>query len=192
VRGGQGLDVPGRILDLLDLQRVDGQSELLHLVARGGPGLLGQPLAVADHLLDRQAAHDRAQVSGQDVVHPAVHLALLVQEPPGGVGDRHPVVAHLEDHHALDVHRDALLGDAVHGQVASFRSSDSLRTAWTTGMTRVPRPVTIRKPIPLVDALGAVACARDQERLVRLGHPPHDPEQDDQDDDEACDAPRKN
>lgn len=30
----------------------------------------------------------------------------------------------------------------------SLRSNDSFRTAWTPGRTSVPRPVTIRKPMP--------------------------------------------
>ena len=56
-------------------------------------------------------------MAGEHVVHPVVHLVLLVEEAAGGVGDRRVVVAHLEDHHALDPEGDALVGDAVDAQL---------------------------------------------------------------------------
>ena len=50
---------------------------------------------------------------------PAPDEAMLIsgsryglKEAPGGVGDRREVVADLEDHHALEPERDALVGDA--------------------------------------------------------------------------------
>src|SRR5207302_10755998 len=63
----------------------------------GGPGLPGELLPVPDHVLDRQPAHDGPQMTGEDVVHTLRHQLLLVQEAAGRVGDRHEVVAHLED-----------------------------------------------------------------------------------------------
>ena len=110
-------DVAGRVLDLLDLQRVDDQAELLHLGARRLAGQLGELLAVADHLLDRHVADDGAEVAGEHVVDPLVHLGLLVEEAAGRVGDGREVVADLVDDDAADAERDALVGDALDGQV---------------------------------------------------------------------------
>ena len=81
------------------------------------PGQLGELLAVADHLLHRHVADDGAQVTGEHVVHPLVHVGLLVEEPSSGVGDRRVVVAHLVDDDATDAERDALVGHALDGEV---------------------------------------------------------------------------
>ena len=62
-------------------------------------------------------ADDGAEVAGEDVVDPLVHLCLLVEEASGGVGDGHVVVADLVDDHAADAERDALVGDALDGEV---------------------------------------------------------------------------
>ena len=105
VRATQVLDVAGGVTDLLHLERVDDQAELVHLGTRRLAGELGELLAVADHLLDGHVAHDGAQVTGEHVVDPLVHLGLLVEEAPGRVGDRGEVVADLVDDHAPDGER---------------------------------------------------------------------------------------
>ena len=184
--GGVGpaevLDVAGGVVDLLDLQRVDDEAELLHLGARRLAGERGELLAVADHLLHGHVADDGAQVAGEHVVHAVVHLVLLVEEAPGRVGDRREVVADLEDHHALDAERDALVGDAVDGQLGLAQVEREAAHLWTPGMTSVPLPVTILKPRLAVRRWrrGVVWQAGDDQRLVRLGHPPHELEQDDE------------
>ena len=73
-RLAERLDVARRIDDLLDLQRVDDQAELLHLVRAGVARLLRELVAVGDQVLDREAADDRAQVAVEDLAHQVVHL----------------------------------------------------------------------------------------------------------------------
>jgi hypothetical protein len=113
VRRGQVLDVPGGIDDLPDLG-VDDESEAAHLVTRAVERLLPQPVAVVDHLLDRERADDRPQVPLDDGVHLAVDRVVAhVEKPPGGVRDRCKVIAHLEEDDALDADRDSLGRDAL-------------------------------------------------------------------------------
>ena len=106
-------DVAGLVVDLLDLQRVDRQPELLHLDRRRLARLGREPVARADHLLDRHRADDRAQVPGEDVVDERVHLVFLLEEAPRRVRDRRVVVGDLVDHDRLDPDRDALRRHAV-------------------------------------------------------------------------------
>jgi len=65
VRGGEVLDVACVVLDLLDLEGVDYEAELLHLVGRGGFHLLRDAVPIPDDLLNAQAADDRAEVPGK-------------------------------------------------------------------------------------------------------------------------------
>ena len=139
-------DVAGGVVDLLDLQRVDDETELLHLDARRLAGQRGELLAVADHLLDGHVADDRPQVTGEHVVHALVHLLLLVEEASGRVGDRREVVADLEDHDALDPERDALVGHALDRELDSAQVERERDAVWTPGITSVPLPVTILNP----------------------------------------------
>ena len=113
VGGGQVVDVAGGVLDLLDLQGVDDDAELLHLGVAAVLDLLGHPVPFPDDLLDGQAADDRAEVAGEDAAHQLLHAVLLGQEAAGRVGDRHRVVAHLEDRDGADVEADPLIGDAL-------------------------------------------------------------------------------
>jgi hypothetical protein len=113
VRHRQVLDVARRVVDLLDLQRVDDQAELGHLRAGRLTRTRRELLAVADHVLDGHRADDGSQVTGEDVVHALVHQVLLVEETTGGVGDAARVVADLEDRRAADVDGNALMGDAI-------------------------------------------------------------------------------
>ena len=110
---GQVGDVAGRVLDLLDLQTVDHDAEFLHLGVAAVLDLLGHLVALADDLLDGQAADDRAQMAGEDAAAQLFHPVLLGQEAPGGIGDRGGVVAHLEHRHRPDPERYALGGDAL-------------------------------------------------------------------------------
>jgi hypothetical protein len=119
-RLAERLDVARRVDDLLDLQRVDDEPELLHLVHRRLARLLGQLVAVGDQVLDREAADDRAQVPVEDLADEVVHLRggpvlgrLVVQEARRGVGDRRLVVADLEDRDAAHADRDLLRVDAL-------------------------------------------------------------------------------
>ena len=107
-------DVAGRVDDLLDLQRVDHQAELLHLVGARVARGLRELVAVGDQVLDRHRADDRAQVAVEDLADEVVHLALLgLQEAHAGVRDRALVVADLEDRHAAHADRDLLRVDAL-------------------------------------------------------------------------------
>jgi hypothetical protein len=117
VRSRHVLDVTGRIVDLLDLKRIDDQAQLLHF----GPGVLAgelrEFLAVANHFLNGHVADDCPQVAGEHVVHPLVHLVLLIEESPCGVGDGCVIIANLVDDNRSDLERDALLAHTVDLQV---------------------------------------------------------------------------
>ena len=185
VRAAEVLDVAGRVLDLLDLQRVDDQAELLHLGARRLAGQLGELLAVADHLLDRHVADDGAQVTGEDVVDPLVHLVLLVEEAAGRVGDRREVVADLVDDHAADAERDALVRDAVDGQVGLAQVEREPPHGLHAGEHERALAGDDLEAEALLERVGGVLVpeAGDDQGLVRLGHAPHGLEDDDGDDD---------
>ncbi len=181
VRDGEVLDVAGRVDDLLDLQGVDDQPELLHLQSGGGPGLAGEPLAVADHVLDGESADDRPQVSGEDVVDALADQFLLVQEAAGGVGDGDVVVADLEDDHALDPDRDALRGDALDVQFGLVEVQREPPDALQARRDEGPPAGDDPEAQPVTDPLGAVAGTGDDQCLVRFGHPPHELEERDHD-----------
>jgi hypothetical protein len=110
-------DVAGRIVDFLNLQRIDDQPELLHLGARRRTCRFRQLVAFANDLFDRQRADDRAQMAGEDVGDAHVHLLLLIQEPACRVRDRGIVVADFIDHDRLEFDRDALPRHAFHRQL---------------------------------------------------------------------------
>ena len=145
-------------------------------------GELRELLAVADHLLDRHVADDGAQVAGEHVVHALVHLVLLVEEAPGGVGDRREVVADLVDHDALDAERDALVGDAVDGELGLAEVEREPAHGLHAGNDERALAGDDLEAEALVelDRPGAfLGCleAGDDQRLVRLGHPPHELEE---------------
>src|SRR5438132_686220 len=117
VRSRHVLDVSRRVVDLLDLKRIDDQTQLLHFGSGMFTGELREFLAVADHFLDRHVADDRPQVAGEDVVHPLVHLVLLIEEPASRVGDGCVIIANLVDDDRSDLERDALLAHTVDLQV---------------------------------------------------------------------------
>ncbi len=180
MRHGQVLDVPGRVLDLMDLQGVHDEPQLLHLRAAGGPGLPGELVAVADHVLDRQPAHDGPQMTGEHVVHPLGHQLLLVQESAARVGDRHEVVADLEDDHTPHLQRNALEGHAVHRQLGLLEVQGELAHRLHARHHQRAAPRDDPEPHALFEALVAMLRTGDDERLVRLGDPPHHLEHTDQ------------
>ena len=109
MRSSEVLDVAGGVLDLLDLERIDDEPELLHLVGRGSLDLLGHPVAVTDDLLNRESADNRAEVPSEHLRGEPLHPLLLVKEATRRVGDRGVVVADFEDSHSLDSERYAQL-----------------------------------------------------------------------------------
>ena len=118
VRSGEGRDVAGaEVVDALDLQGVDDEADPRHLDLGGVEGLLGQPLALADDLLDGHRPDDRAQVPGEYPPGELTHLVLVVEEPLGCVGDPLEVGADLEGDHGLHLHGDSLLGHALLGDL---------------------------------------------------------------------------
>jgi hypothetical protein len=187
---GQVPDVAGRVVDLLDLEGVDDQAELLHLRPRRLAGQRGQLLPVPDHLLDRHVADDGPQVAGEHVVDPGVHLLLLVEEAAGGVGDRDVVVADLEDDHALDPERDALVGHALDRQRGLAQVERQPPDRLDARQHQRALAGDDAEAHALAGPLGrrVLAQAGDDQGLVGLGDPPHeleDREQDDQADDDA-------
>ena len=127
--GGLGAAEVGEVAavvgDVLDLERVEDQALAGERVLR----LVGHPLregrAVADDLLDGQAADDRAQRAGEHLLGERLDVLLLGEEPLGGEPDLVGVAADLDDRDALDVELDALAGhraadlhrDAAAGEV---------------------------------------------------------------------------
>ncbi|MDQ0687922.1 hypothetical protein QFZ56_006885 [Streptomyces achromogenes] len=164
----------------MDLQRVHDQAQLLHLRTAGGTGLPGELLPVADHVLDRQPAHDGPQMTGEDVVHPLRHQLLLVEETPGRVGDRHEVVAHLEDDHAPHPERNALVRHAVHLQFGLVQVERQLAHHLHAGHHQRAAPGDDAETHARLETLGAVVGAGDDECLVGLRDAPHHLEQTDQ------------
>ncbi len=171
---------PRGVLDLVDLQGVHNQTQLLHLRTARGPGLPGELLPVADHVLDRQPAHDGPEMTGEHVVHALRHHLLLVEETPSRVGDRHEVVAHLEDDHAPHLERNALGGHAIHVQFGLVEVQRDLAHRLHSGHHECAAPRDDAEPHAFLKAFGAVLGARDDECLVGLGDPPHRLEQTDQ------------
>jgi hypothetical protein len=115
---------------------------------------------------------------GEHVVDPVLHLVLLIEEAAGGVGDRHVVVADLEDHHAADAEGDALVRDTV-----------DLQLGFTQVERKAPHLLDSRQdehtlagddlePQALTHAVGRVVLAEpaDDQGLVGLGDPPHEAE----------------
>ncbi len=116
----------------------------------------------------------------EDDVHALGHHLLLVQETAGRVGDRHEVVTDLEDDDALHPQRDALVGDAVHGQLCLVEVQGQFPYRLHAREYERPPPGDDPEPHALPEALGLVGGAGDDECLVRFGHPPHELEQADQ------------
>ena len=103
-------EVAAVVGDVLDLEGVEDQA----LAGQGVLRLVGHPLgerrAVADDLLDGQAADDGAQRAGEHLLGERLDVLLLAQEPLGGQPDLVGVAADLHDRDALDVELDALAG----------------------------------------------------------------------------------
>jgi hypothetical protein len=126
-------------------------------------------------------------VALEDGVHLAVDGGLIhVEEPAGGVRDRGEVVAHLEQHDALDADGDPLrrhafadlerrLADRERQPADGLEAGQHHRALADHDAERAVGP-------------GPGAQPRDDQRLVGLGHPPgaaeqqHDHDQGDDDD----------
>ena len=105
-------------------------------------------------------------MAGEYAAHERRHRLLVLQEPPGGVGDRLGVVTDFEGDDGTDLQCDPLLGHAglghlglLHGQ--GQRYAVRLRT----GKTNAPWPTTIRNgaspgPCPRRSAVLHWAMAR--------------------------------
>ena len=179
VRGRQVLDVAGGVVDLLDLQGVDDEAKLLHLLAGVAPRGLGEGLPLPDHLLHGEAADDGAEMALEDVLDLLFELDLrLVEEAPGGVGDRGEVVADLVDDDRLDADRDALGRHAGDVELGLVGIEGEVADALDTGHDEGTLAGDDLEAEALGDALdGVLVEARDDERLVGLGDPPHRTEQ---------------
>jgi hypothetical protein len=180
LRPAEIADIPGRVVDLLDLERVDDEPELLHVGTRRLAGRARERLAVADHRLDGHAADDCAQVPGEQLLHLRVHPLLAVEEAARGVGDRGEVVRDLEDRHAADAHRDPLVGDALDRERRLAHPERQAADGLEAGQDERPLAGHDLEAEAVARALGAGAGAQagDDERLVRLRDAPHQLEQD--------------
>ncbi len=97
VRRGDRQDVAElAVVDRLDLQRVDGQSDPGHLLLGAVQHLDSELLPLLDDLLDGQGTDDRPQVAGEDPSGQHRHLVLVGEEALAGVDDAFRVVADLE------------------------------------------------------------------------------------------------
>src|SRR5690606_21259795 len=173
-----------------DLQRVDDQPELAHLVGGGAAGLAGEALTVEDEVLDGQVPDDRTQVAGEQLVDRAVHRGLLLQEPARRVRDRHEVVAHLVDHNAAHLDRDPLLGDAVDLEVGRAAVEPQPPGDLETGQDggALARNDLESEAVHAVHRLRPGPETGNDQRFVRFGDPPDELEQHDQGDECADDA----
>ena len=117
-------------------------------------------------------------MAGEDVVHALLHLVLLVEEAPCRVGDRDVIVADLEDHHAADSERNALVGDAVDLQLGLAQVEGKTADLLHAGEDHHALAGDDLEPQALTDAVGRVVLAEaaDDQSLVGLGHPPHETE----------------
>jgi hypothetical protein len=174
----------------VDLQRVDDQAQLLHLRAAGGPGLPGELLPVADHVLDRQPAHDRTEMTREHVVHPLRHQLLLVQEAAGRVGDRHEVVAHLEDDHAPHLQRNALVGHAVDVQFGLVEVEGESAYRLHARQHERAAPGDDAEPQALFQPFGPMLRTGNDQRFIGLRDTPHELEEHDNEDQCEDDGPR--
>ena len=139
-------DVTGRVLDLLDLQRVDHDPELLHLPVATVFDFLGEPVSLPDDFLNGEASDDGAEVAGEDAAYELLHAVLLGQKASRRVRDRDGVVAYLERRDEAGMWEpDALRGDAVLGAISdSCSDKERSRAFCLIGNTKQPCPVTIR------------------------------------------------
>jgi len=192
VRLREVLDVAGRVVDLLDLQRVDDEPELLHLRSGGRARRLGELVALANQILDREAPADRAEMPREHVLNARVHHVLLIEEPARGVRDRREVVADLIDHDGLEMDRDALLCHAVDGEIGFVEVERELTDDLHArdDERAVARDHLEAHALGLRRRIAARPEAGDDERFVGLGNAPHrfeddDGEQADHDDDRA-------
>jgi hypothetical protein len=102
----------------------------------------------------------------------------LVEEPAGGVGDRGVVVADLVDDHRLDADRDALGRHARDVQFGLVGVEREVAHPLDAGHDEGTLAGDDLEAQGLGDALdGVLVEARDDERLVGLGDPPHRTEQ---------------
>jgi hypothetical protein len=136
------------------------------------------------HLLDRGGTDDRAQVTREQLVDGAHHLLVaLLQEPPGRVRDRAVVVADLVRRDALDVQGNPLAGDAGDRQRSSPDVERQAPYGLEAGQYRGTAADHDLEAEGLVDLFlaGVRAETGDDQRLVRLRHPPDHPEQQQED-----------
>lgn len=181
-------DVAGGVIDFLDLQRVDHQAELFHVGARSRAYAGGELFAVTDHVFDVQAADDGAQVTGEDIAHPLIHLVLLVEEPARGIRDRREIVTDFEDDDAFQTQRDSLGGDALDLQLVLAQIQGKPAYGLDTRNDQGPFAGDDPETEALADAVRRIGVeARDDQSLVGLGHPPGKLEQQDDDDHRADD-----
>ena len=165
----QGGDVArAAVVDRLDLERVDDQADLFHLRLGGVEDLLGQPLALADDLLDGHGADDRAQVAGEDPSGQHRHVILVLEEAPGRVGDALVVVADLEGDDRPAQQGDPLLGHALLGHLGLLHGQ---------GQRADPGPDrqdegAVPGDDPERQTVFGVRFAADQHRLVGRGNVP--------------------
>ena len=172
----QVLDVSGGVVDLLDLQRVDDQSELGHLRARRLACAPRQLLTVANHVLHRHAADDGPEMTGEHIVDPLIHFVLLVEEPSGSIGDARRIVADLEDHRSTHVDGDALVSHAVNLEIGSMEVERQTTHGLDAGNDESSLAGHDSEAHFIAGGIlgdAFLTQARDDQSLVRLGHSPH-------------------
>lgn len=97
-----------------------------------------RPVAFADDLFDRQVAHDRPEVPGQNLADQGLYVIRLVDEPVRRLGDRLVVVADLEHGHSLTDNAMPRLVAPGSLICASRRSRDSFAAICLNEFTTEP------------------------------------------------------
>jgi hypothetical protein len=110
VRGRHGVDVARvRVVDRLDLEGVDGETDFCHFGLGPVQDLGRKLLPFRDDFLDGHRANNGAQVAGKDTARQRRHLILVGEEPLPRVHDAFVVAADLERDDCTHVERDTLL-----------------------------------------------------------------------------------
>ena len=194
-RLAQRVEVALAVADVADGEADDAQAHVRHVAGGHFLHLRGEGIAVLVDVLHRHRAEDRAQMAFQGLHGDVLDLlGALAQELLGGGGDGDVVALDLDLRHAIHAHRHAFAGVNLRLLCTSMVSNSSERrsTFSMTGQTKVPPPLTMRKPrictVPSGSVI-AVLAAGDDQHFVRadLGVAAGPDGREDHDDDDQAD-----